>query len=77
IQSDPRMARYREWFQITRSIAAHAGWTGFWMDNVARGSSVIDYTTANAQGRPMGINLADNKESIFLNGVTFGFDINR
>jgi hypothetical protein len=68
-----------EWrYQITRSIAAHAGWTGFWMDGIARGSSIIDYTTANTTtGGPLGINLADNKESLFLTGLTLGFDINR
>ena len=31
-------------YQITRAISFHAGWTGFWMDNIARANSVIDYT---------------------------------
>lgn len=59
-------------FQVTRAIAAHAGWTGMWMDNIARASSVVDYTVP-----AMGVNLANNRENLFLNGVTFGFDINR
>ena len=31
-------------YQITRSISFHAGWTGWWMDGIARANSVVDYT---------------------------------
>ncbi|MEN6459330.1 MAG: BBP7 family outer membrane beta-barrel protein [Thermoguttaceae bacterium] len=64
-------------YQITNAICAHAGWSGLWMGNIARASSVIDYTIANDEGRPMGINTADNKENVFVNGLTIGVDINR
>ena len=59
-------------YQITRSISFHAGWSGFWMNNVARANAVINYTVPS-----MGIDLSDNKQDVFLNGLTIGFDINR
>lgn len=59
-------------YQITRAISFHAGWTGVWMDNIARASSVIDYTIP-----AMGIAAGQNKEDVFMNGVTIGFDVNR
>lgn len=59
-------------YQITRAIAFHAGWSGIWMDGIARASSVIDYTVP-----AMGIDLTSNRERVFMNGVTIGFDVNR
>jgi hypothetical protein len=59
-------------YQITRAISLHAGWTGFWMDGIARASSLIDYTVPS-----MGVDLTDNRQNLFLNGLTLGFDINR
>ncbi len=59
-------------YQITRSISFHAGWSGMWINGVARATSVIDYTVP-----ALGLNLADNREDVFLNGLTIGFDVNR
>jgi hypothetical protein len=59
-------------YQLTRAIQFHAGWTGMWMDGVARASSLINYTVP-----AMGINMADNREGVLLNGLTLGFDVNR
>jgi hypothetical protein len=59
-------------YQITRAISFHAGWTGMWMDGIARASSVVEYSVP-----AMGINMADNHQSIFVNGLTLGFDVNR
>lgn len=60
-------------YQITRCVSFHAGWTGFWMDNIARANSVINYTVPS-----LGIDLAGtNKQNVFVNGLTIGFDINR
>lgn len=59
-------------FQITRSISFQAGWSGIWIDGVARATSVVNYTVP-----AMGINLADNRENVFLNGLTVGFTVNR
>ena len=59
-------------YQITRSISFHAGWSGMWIDGIARATSVIDYTVP-----ALGLNLANNREQVFLNGLTIGFDVNR
>ena len=59
-------------YEITRSLTFHAGWTGMWMDGIARASSVINYTVP-----AMGIDLSDNRQNLFLNGLTLGFDFNR
>jgi len=59
-------------YQITRALSFHAGWTGMWIDNIARASDVIDYVVP-----AMGINMDDNKQGVFVNGLTLGFDVNR
>ena len=64
--------RVQAGFQITRSIAVQAGWSGMWFDGIARATSVVEYTVP-----AMGINLADNREDVFLNGLTLGFTVNR
>ena len=59
-------------YQFTQAISFHAGWTGMFVDNVARASSVTFYQIPN-----LGIDTTQNKETFFVNGVTIGFDINR
>ena len=59
-------------YQITRAISFHAGWTGMWMDGIARPNGLIDYTVP-----AMGIDATNNRQSLFVNGVTIGFDVNR
>lgn len=59
-------------FQLTRAISLHGGWTGMWMDGIARSSSLVNYSLPD-----MGIDLEDNRETLFVNGVTFGVTINR
>ena len=59
-------------YEITRAISFHAGWTGFWMDNIARANAVVNYTVP-----AMGIDLSDNKQNLLINGLTIGFDVNR
>jgi len=59
-------------YQITRAISFHAGWTGFWMDGIARASSMINYTVP-----AMGIDMDGNRQGLFVNGLTLGFDVNR
>ncbi len=63
-------------YEITRTISFHAGWTGYWMDNIARANGVIDYNIANPT---MGFDFSsgNNKQSVWMNGLTMGFDINR
>lgn len=60
-------------YQITSAISARVGWTGMWIDNIARASRIIDYEVPN-----MGIDVSRNADDYaFVNGVTFGFDLNR
>jgi hypothetical protein len=59
-------------YQLTRAISAHVGWTGLWLDNIARANAVINYTVPD-----MGIDLTHNKQGLFMNGITAGIDINR
>lgn len=67
-------------YQITRAISFHAGWTGLWMDNIARGSSVNIYSVPipPAEGfNPTTIDMSKNGGNLLLTGLTLGFDINR
>jgi hypothetical protein len=59
-------------YVITRNISVRAGWTGVWMDGIARPSSMITYAVPT-----MGIDTTHNRQSVFVNGVAIGFDINR
>lgn len=59
-------------YQITNAISFHAGWTGMFMAGVARANDLILY-----QVPAMGIDMNDNRQNLFVNGVTIGFDINR
>jgi hypothetical protein len=59
-------------YQITRAISFHAGWTGWWIDGIARASSLVKYHLPD-----MGIDMLENREGVFVNGLTLGFDVNR
>jgi hypothetical protein len=63
-------------YQITRSVTFRAGWTGIWLNNVARASEMIDYTL-DPNNNYMGIVRGMNNDNVFINGVTIGIDINR
>lgn len=60
---------------LTNKVAFTMGWTGMYMNGVARPGSMVDYTFG-----PEGImNLYDgnNRQDVFINGVNFGLTINR
>ncbi len=59
-------------FQITRAVSLRAGWTGIWMDGIARASNMINYEVA-----AMGIADQFNRQEVFMHGLTFGIDVNR
>lgn len=63
-------------YQITRSVTFRAGWTGIWLDRIARGSNMIDYTL-DPEHSYMGILRNHNKDNVLMNGLTIGIDINR
>ena len=58
--------------QLTRSVVLKAGWTGLWMDRIARASNIIDY-----QVPTMGINTSFKQQDIWLNGLNLGIIFNR
>jgi len=59
-------------YQLARSLSIRAGWTGMWFDGIARASNVVRYELPN-----MGIDASDNRQGLFIHGVTVGVDINR
>ena len=61
-------------YELSRLIKLKAGWTGIWMDNIARASDMVDYTVPR-----MGITTANkgNETSVFVNGFTLGLELNR
>ena len=67
--------RLQATYQITRAFSVRAGWTGFWMDGIARGSNMIDYTLQET--RIMGINMDNNRQEIFTHGLNVGVEFNR
>jgi hypothetical protein len=60
--------------QVTRNIELKAGYNVVWIDNIARGSAVNDYTVP-----AMGITDADHatKQHVLMNGLNLGIQINR
>jgi hypothetical protein len=59
-------------YQLTRSIALRAGWTGIWMDGIARASNLINYEVPY-----MGLRTEFNEQDVFVHGPNFGITINR
>lgn len=59
-------------YLITKAINLRVGWTGMWMDGIARSPYMIDYTLPL-----MGMDTSNNQEDAFVHGLTFGVDINR
>jgi hypothetical protein len=58
--------------QITRAISAKLGWTGFYLDGIARASSMVNYEVPT-----MGINMANNRQNVFVQGLHVGVEVNR
>ena len=59
-------------YQLTRSITFRAGWTGIWIDNLARASNLVNYEVAY-----MGLNTHFNRQDVFIHGLTLGVEVNR
>jgi len=61
-------------YQLARSFTIRAGWTGMWMDQIARPSGMVEYTLA--KDSVMGIR-GDDLQDLIINGFTIGLDVNR
>jgi hypothetical protein len=62
-------------WQWTKNIAIGAGWSGLWLDGIARSSNLIDYQFGTAS--TMGIVTANNRQDVFIQGATFQIQLNR
>jgi hypothetical protein len=60
--------------QLTNMISVKVGWTGIFINNVARAADMVDYTVPT-----MGItrNLDGNLQNVFITGLNLGVEINR
>ncbi|HEX3869148.1 MAG TPA: BBP7 family outer membrane beta-barrel protein, partial [Pirellulales bacterium] len=59
-------------YQLFRRVSLSAGWTGMYMDGVARSSGMTDFVLPYftiAEGR--------NRQGVFINGLNLGVEINR
>lgn len=63
-----------EW-QWTKNISFGAGWSGLWLDGIARSSNLIDYQFGTSS--TMGILSANNRQSVFIQGANFRIELNR
>jgi len=59
-------------YQLTRAVSFDVGWTGLWIDGIARGSNMIVYELPG-----MGIDMANNRQGTFVNGINIGVSVNR
>ena len=61
-------------YDLTRIISFQVGFTALWVNNVARGSEMVDYTLPS-----LGITTANrgNRDSLYLYGLNIGVSINR
>lgn len=58
-------------YQLTRGISVRGGWTGMWIDGIARGSSLNVYRVPD-----MGLDMADNRQDVFIHGFNGGIQMN-
>jgi hypothetical protein len=60
-------------YQVTRNVGLKVGYTGMVVGNVSRASNTIDYDDINL----VGIKHTNFDQLFFVNGLNFGFEINR
>jgi len=59
-------------YQFTRAVKLKVGWNGLWVDGIARASNSVLYKMPD-----FGLDLSNNRQDVWLTGVTFGVEINR
>jgi len=62
-------------WQWTKAISFGAGWTGFYLDGIARPSNMINYELA--EQHTMGITDTNHQQDVFVNGLQIHVDVNR
>jgi len=64
------MASYR----VTNSISVRGGWTGFYVNGLARPADMVIYQFPSPTRPAMGINMERNREDVFVNGYNVGIE---
>jgi hypothetical protein len=59
-------------YQLTRAIAVRAGYSALYIGNLARASNMVDYILPNPQ-----LIREDYHDDCFMQGINFGFEVNR
>jgi hypothetical protein len=61
-------------YQLTNAIFLKFGWTGLWMDHIARAPNNVTYDDPFN-----GVNILypPHQEDVLINGFNFGFIVNR
>jgi len=62
-------------YQLTKAVSFRTGWTGIWMDGIARGANMVDYSLR--ENSVMGILADQNDQDVFMHAWTIGFDVCR
>ena len=62
-------------WQWTKYISIGAGWSGLWMDGIARSSNLINYEFGTSS--TMGILSENNRQDVFIQGADFRIVVNR
>lgn len=57
-------------YQVTKAFSLNAGYTGYFIGNIARASTNVIYSLPT-------MGLGSDTEEAFANGVHFGFEFNR
>lgn len=69
--------RFNTHYQFTRAVSFRAGWTGFWIDSIARPSGMVNYLVNASNNSSMGIDMSNNRQSVFVHGLNIGVEVNR
>ena len=59
-------------YQLTRGVSVGAGWTGIWVDGIARPSNMVNYEVPD-----LGIVIDHNDQDVFIHGGNLSIIINR
>jgi hypothetical protein len=59
-------------YQLFRQVNLSAGWTGTYIDGVLRSSNQVNYVLP-----AFTLQTGQNRQGVFLNGLTLGIEINR
>lgn len=59
---------------LTRKIRTRFGYTGYWIDNLARAPSMVNYALPNS-GNSMGFT-TNNTQDMYIQGIHWGIEVN-